>query len=107
MSGFARKLKRKNVDIKPVAAISAADYEFLKTKIRNELTEEVTLKILAVAADVMEKDYGKLKKRETRLDVLLDLFSNGLNELGHGDAGRQAAVEKLQKRGLKVRLRYE
>lgn len=107
MSGFKRKLKRKNVVVKTASALTEAEYQDIEARICGQLTEEITLKILAVAVDILEKDYGKLKKRETRFDTLLDLFSAGLNELGHGDAARLAAVEKLLSKGLKVRLRYQ
>ena len=83
--------------MKTASALTEAEYQDIEARICGQLTEEITLKILAVAVDILEK----------RFDTLLDLFSAGLNELGYGDAARLAAVEKLRSKGLKVRLRYQ
>lgn len=100
MSGFARKLKRKNVQLKPAAALTEAEYLVIEDSIKKQLTGELVFKVLAVAADVIVNNWGKLHKKETRLDVLAELFAK---ELESFDGGKAEIEARLLKYDMKVK----
>lgn len=96
---LARKFKRKGVQLKPAATLTEAEYKVMEEAIKKQVLEEVVFKVLAVAADIIVNHYGKLKKRETRLDVLAEMYAK---ELEHFDGGREEIAKRLEHFGMKV-----
>ena len=70
MSGFKRKLKRKNVVVKTASALTEAEYQDIVERVKNDLIEKWVYKVMAIAADAVMNNYGKLKNKETRINVL-------------------------------------
>lgn len=102
MSGFARKLKRKGVQLKPAAALTTAEYNELVELIKNKLIEEWVYKVMAIAADAVMNNYGKLKNKETRISVLAKLFEEGLNNIDKMPDRQLEVARILEKHGMKV-----
>lgn len=102
MSGFARKLKRKNIVVKPVSTLTEDEYNDIVERVKNDLIEKWVYKVLAISADIMVNSYGKLNKKETRLDVLAKLYEEGLENIDKMPNRQLEIAKVLEKHGLKV-----
>lgn len=102
MSSFARKMKRKNVVVKPTSALTEAEYNDIVERVKNDLIDKWVYKVLAISADVIVNNYGKLKNRENRLNVLAQLYEEGLNNIDKMPDRQLEIARVLEKYGLKV-----
>lgn len=102
MSGFKRKLKRKNVVVKTASALTEAEYQDIVERVKNDLIEKWVYKVMAIAADIMVNSYGKLNKKETRLNVLAKLYEEGLNNIDKMPDRQLEIARILEKYGMKV-----
>lgn len=102
MSGFKRKLKRKNVVVKTASALTEAEYQDIVERVKNDLIEKWVYKVMAVAADAVMNNYGKLKNKETRISVLAKLFEEGLDNIDKMPNRQLEVARILEKHGMKV-----
>lgn len=102
MSGFARKLKRKNVVVKTASALTEAEYQDIVERVKNDLIEKWVYKVMAIAADAVMNNYGKLKNKETRISVLAKLFEEGLDNIDKMPNRQLEVARILEKHGMKV-----
>ncbi len=102
MSGFKRKLKRKNVVVKTASALTEAEYQDIVERVKNDLIEKWVYKVMAIAADAVMNNYGKLKNKETRINVLAKLFEEGLNNIDNMPDRQLEVAKILEKHGMKV-----
>lgn len=102
MSGFKRKLKRKNVVVKTASALTEAEYQDIVERVKNDLIEKWVYKVMAIAADAVMNNYGKLKNKETRINVLAKLFEEGLNNIDKMPNRQLEVARILEKHGMKV-----
>lgn len=102
MSGFKRKLKRKNVVVKTAAALTEAEYQDIVERVKNDLIEKWVYKVMAIAADAVMNNYGKLKNKETRISVLAKLFEEGLDNIDKMPNRQLEVARILEKHGMKV-----
>lgn len=102
MSGFKRKLKRKNVVVKTASALTEAEYQDIVVRVKNDLIEKWVYKVMAVAADAVMNNYGKLKNKETRISVLAKLFEEGLDNIDKMPNRQLEVARILEKHGMKV-----
>ena len=102
MSGFKRKLKRKNVVVKTASALTEAEYQDIVERVKNDLIEKWVYKVMAIAADAVMSNYGKLKNKETRINVLAKLFEEGLNNIDNMPDRQLEVAKILEKHGMKV-----
>lgn len=102
MSGFKRKLKRKNVVVKTASALTEAEYQDIVERVKNYLIEKWVYKVMAIAADAVMNNYGKLKNKETRINVLAKLFEEGLNNIDKMPDRQLEVAKILEKHGMKV-----
>lgn len=58
---------------------------------------ETIIKTVAVAAEVVYNDWGKLKKKENRLSVFVDLFIEGLLKIEEPSERRQKVEKELRR----------
>lgn len=102
MSSFARKLKRKNVVVKTASALTEAEYQDIVERVKNDLIEKWVYKVMAIAADAVMNNYGKLKNKETRISVLAKLFEEGLDNIDKMPDRQLEIARILEKYGMKV-----
>lgn len=102
MSGFKRKLKRKNVVVKTASALTVAEYQDIVERVKNDLIEKWVYKVMAIAADAVMNNYGKLKNKETRISVLAKLFEEGLDNIDKMPNRQLEVARILEKHGMKV-----
>lgn len=102
MSGFKRKLKRKNVVVKTATALTEAEYQDIVERVKNDLIEKWVYKVMAIAADAVMNNYGKLKNKETRISVLAKLFEEGLDNIDKMPNRQLEVARILEKHGMKV-----
>jgi hypothetical protein len=102
MSGFRRKLKRKNVVVKTASALTEAEYQDIVERVKNDLIEKWVYKVMAIAADAVMNNYGKLKNKETRISVLAKLFEEGLDNIDKMPNRQLEVARILEKHGMKV-----
>ena len=102
MSGFKRKLKRKNVVVKTASALTEAEYQDIVERIKNDLIEKWVYKVMAIAADAVMNNYGKLKNKETRISILAKLFEEGLDNIDKMPNRQLEVARILEKHGMKV-----
>lgn len=102
MSGFKRKLKRKNVVVKTASALTVAEYQDIVERVKNDLIEKWVYKVMAIAADAVMNNYGKLKNKETRISVLAKLFEEGLDNIDNMPNRQLEVARILEKHGMKV-----
>lgn len=102
MSGFRRKLKRKNVVVKTASALTEAEYQDIVERVKNDLIEKWVYKVMAIAADAVMNNYGKLKNKETRISVLAKLFEEGLDNIDNMPNRQLEVARILEKHGMKV-----
>lgn len=102
MSGFKRKLKRKNVVVKTASALTEAEYQDIVERVKNDLIEKWVYKVMAIAADAVMNNYGKLKNKETRISVLAKLFEEGLDNIDNMPDRQLEVARILEKHGMKV-----
>lgn len=102
MSGFKRKLKRKNVVVKTASALTEAEYQDIVERVKNDLIEKWVYKVMAIAADAVMNNYGKLKNKETRISVLAKLFEEGLDNIDNMPNRQLEVARILEKHGMKV-----
>lgn len=102
MSGFKRKLKRKNVVVKTASALTEAEYQDIVERVKNDLIEKWVYKVMAIAADAVMNNYGKLKNKETRISVLAKLFEEGLDNIDKMPNRQLEVARILEKHGMKV-----
>ena len=102
MSGFKRKLKRKNVVVKTASALTEAEYNDIVERVKNDLIEKWVYKVMAIAADAVMNNYGKLKNKETRISVLAKLFEEGLDNIDKMPNRQLEVARILEKHGMKV-----
>lgn len=103
MSGLERKLKRKDEkqrakylqDVKS-EAVKIADRAVDKAYQRafNEASWEALAKVLAVAAEIVYNDWKALSKKETRLQVFVELMNKKLQSVDN-PTEKQLEVERL------------
>ncbi len=58
---------------------------------------ETIIKTVAVAAEVVYNDWGKMKKKEDRLSVFMDLFIEGLLKIEESSELRQKVEKELRR----------
>lgn len=102
MSGFKRKLKRKNVVVKTASALTEAEYQDIVERVKNDLIEKWVYKVMAIAADAVMNNYGKLKNKETRISILAKLFEEGLDNIDKMPNRQLEVARILEKYGMKV-----
>lgn len=102
MSGFKRKLKRKNVVVKTASALTKAEYQDIVERVKNDLIEKWVYKVMAIAADAVMNNYGKLKNKETRISILAKLFEEGLDNIDKMPNRQLEVARILEKHGMKV-----
>lgn len=102
MSGFKRKLKRKNVVVKTASALTEAEYNDIVERVKNDLIEKWVYKVMAIAADAVMNNYGKLKNKETRISILAKLFEEGLDNIDKMPNRQLEVARILEKHGMKV-----
>lgn len=102
MSGFKRKLKRKNVVVKTASTLTEAEYQDIVERVKNDLIEKWVYKVMAIAADAVMNNYGKLKNKETRISVLAKLFEEGLDNIDNMPNRQLEVARILEKHGMKV-----
>jgi len=102
MSGFKRKLKRKNVVVKTASALTEAEYQDIVERVKNDLIEKWVYKVMAIAADAVMNNYGKLKNKETRISILAKLFEEGLDNIDKMPNRQLEVARILEKHGMKV-----
>lgn len=102
MSGFKRKLKRKNVVVKTTSALTEAEYQDIVERVKNDLIDKWVYKVMAIAADAVMNNYGKLKNKETRISILANLFEEGLDNIDKMPNRQLEVARILEKHGMKV-----
>lgn len=105
MSSLARKQRRallkKNIGQK--AILSEEEYNQLYENIKNDVSEQATLQCLAVSLAIVDKYYGKLKPRDTRLAVFIKEYKRELELLKQPTLLQSEYEERLMKVGLSVK----
>ena len=79
--GISRKMRRKAQGINP-----------------DKYINETIIKTVAVAAEVVHNDWGKMKNKEQRVNVFVNLFIDGLLKIDEPSPLRQAVEAELRKR---------
>ena len=79
--GINRKMRRKAQGINP-----------------DEYIHETIIKTVTVAAEVVHENWGKMKNKEQRVNVFVNLFIDGLLKIDEPSPLRQAVEAELRKR---------
>ena len=78
--GISRKMRRKAQGINP-----------------DKYINETIIKTVAVAAEVVHDNWGKMKSKENRLSVFIDLFIEGLLKIEEPSELRQKIETQLRR----------
>ena len=78
--GISRKMRRKAQEINPDKYI------------------ETIIKTVAIAAEVVHENWGKMKNKEQRVNVFVNLFIDGILKIDEPSPLRQAVEAELRKR---------
>lgn len=78
--GINRKMRRKAQEINP-----------------DKYINETTIKTVAIAAEVVHENWGKMKNKEQRVNVFVNLFIEGLLKIDEPSALRLAVEQQLRK----------
>lgn len=99
MGNSTRKFQRQHRE--PI--LSEEEYNMLHERIRKDVAEQVTLQCLTVTLAVVDKQYGKLKNRKTRLAVCVEEYQKELKRLLEPDAElRHEYEERMKQVGMEV-----
>lgn len=63
----------------------------------NEYINETIVRVVAVAAEVVHDDWGKMKNKEQRVSVFVNLLIEGLLKIDEPSALRQSIEQQLRK----------
>lgn len=79
--GISRKMRRKAQEINP-----------------DKYINETIIKTVAIAAEVVHENWGKMKNKEQRVNVFVNLFIDGLLKIEEPSPLRQVVEAELRKR---------
>ena len=79
--GINRKMRRKALEIHP-----------------DKYINETIIKTVAIAAEVVHENWGKMKNKDQRVNVFVNLFIDGLLKIDEPSPLRQAVEAELRKR---------
>lgn len=99
-------MKSKHIKIKnPMHRYSPAEVQALMDDMKLKLTDDLFFRIIALSALVLEESYGKLKKKETRLDVYADLLGEKLKKFSANPSEEEkATIARLKEVGMEIKM---
>lgn len=109
---LSRKFRRQALSKKQLmdAILTEEEYNLIVDEIKrdylNRLAEYLGTQTLAVACKIVNEQYGKLKNKETRLQIFGELYKKGIEDWGN-DAPLETYKEYLANMGEPVRWRWE
>lgn len=114
MSSFSRKARRAAEKeqrkaakggnphgLLPEQLLTEAEYNDLEFRIKQQVIEQVIVKVLAVALMVIMEHWHKISVRKTRVDSFAELFINKINTL-YDDEGIDTYIKILERYKLHI-----